>query len=59
MPLADLLSTASIGGTSGLIEGNPELLLLQLYGGAVKLRPLKGARLEAVLQGLAGGGGGC
>ena len=30
--LAGVFATASIGGTSGLIEGNPQLLLIQLYG---------------------------
>jgi Amt family ammonium transporter len=30
--LAGVFATASIGGTSGLIEGNPHLLLIQLYG---------------------------
>ena len=29
--------TASIGGTSGLMEGNSHLLLIQLYGVAVTL----------------------
>jgi ammonium transporter, Amt family len=33
--LAGVFATASIGGTSGLIEGNPRLLLIQLYGVAV------------------------
>ena len=35
--LAGVFATASIGGTSGLIEGNPQLLLIQLYGVAVTL----------------------
>jgi ammonium transporter, Amt family len=35
--LAGVVATASIGGTSGLIEGNPEQLLIQLYGVAVTL----------------------
>ena len=35
--LAGVFATASIGGTSGLIEGNPHLLLIQLYGVAVTL----------------------
>jgi ammonium transporter, Amt family len=33
--LAGVFATASIGGTSGLIEGNPRLLLIQFYGVAV------------------------
>jgi ammonium transporter, Amt family len=33
--LAGVFATASIGGTSGLIEGNPGLLLIQLTGVAV------------------------
>jgi ammonium transporter, Amt family len=33
--LAGVFATASIGGTSGLIEGNPHQLLVQLYGVAV------------------------
>jgi Amt family ammonium transporter len=33
--LAGVFATASIGGTSGLIEGNPQQLLIQLYGVAV------------------------
>ena len=33
--LAGVFATASIGGTSGLIEGNPRQLLIQLYGVAV------------------------
>jgi ammonium transporter, Amt family len=37
MLLAGVFATASIGGTSGLIEGNPQLLLIQLYGIAVTL----------------------
>ena len=35
--LAGVFATASIGGTSGLMEGNPHLLLIQLYGIAVTL----------------------
>src|SRR5471030_2807988 len=35
--LAGIFATASIGGTSGLIEGNPHQLLIQLYGVAVTL----------------------
>jgi Amt family ammonium transporter len=35
--LAGVFATAAIGGTSGLIEGNPHQLLLQLYGVAVTL----------------------
>ena len=35
--LAGVFATASIGGTSGLIEGNPHLLLIQLYGVGVTL----------------------
>ncbi len=35
--LAGVFATASIGGTSGLIEGNPRLLLIQLYGVVVTL----------------------
>ena len=35
--LAGVFATASIGGTSGLMEGNPHLLLIQLYGVAVTL----------------------
>jgi hypothetical protein len=31
--LAGVFATASIGGTSGLIEGNPQQVLVQLYGG--------------------------
>jgi Amt family ammonium transporter len=33
--LAGVFATASIGGTSGLIEGNPQQFLIQLYGIAV------------------------
>jgi Amt family ammonium transporter len=33
--LTGIFATASIGGTSGLLEGNPHLLLMQLYGVAV------------------------
>ena len=35
--LAGVFATASIGGTSGLTEGNPQQLLIQLYGVAVTL----------------------
>jgi Amt family ammonium transporter len=35
--LAGVFATASIGGVSGLIEGNPQQLLIQLYGVAVTL----------------------
>ena len=35
--LTGVFATAAIGGTSGLIEGNPQQLLLQLYGVAVTL----------------------
>jgi ammonium transporter, Amt family len=35
--LAGVFATASIGGTSGLIEGNPWQLLIQLYDVAVTL----------------------
>src|SRR5712672_4396780 len=35
--LTGVFATASIGGTSGLIEGNPQQLLIQLYGVAVTL----------------------
>src|SRR6202142_1873721 len=35
--LAGVFATASIGGTPGLIEGNPRLLLIQLCGVAVTL----------------------
>jgi Amt family ammonium transporter len=35
--LTGVFATASIGGTSGLIEGNPRQLLIQLYGVAVTL----------------------
>src|SRR3979409_860171 len=35
--LAGVFATAAIGGTSGLIEGNPNQVLLQLYGVAVTL----------------------
>jgi Amt family ammonium transporter len=35
--LAGVFATAAIGGTSGLIEGNPNQLLIQLYGAAVTL----------------------
>jgi Amt family ammonium transporter len=35
--LAGVFATASIGGASGLIEGNPRQLLIQLYGVVVTL----------------------
>jgi ammonium transporter, Amt family len=35
--LTGIFATASIGATSGLLEGNPHLLLMQLYGVAVTL----------------------
>jgi len=35
--LTGVFATAAIGGTSGLLEGNPHQLLLQLYGVAVTL----------------------
>jgi Amt family ammonium transporter len=35
--LAGVFATASIGGVSGLIEGHPQQLLIQLYGVAVTL----------------------
>ena len=35
--LTGIFATASISGTSGLLEGNPHLLLMQLYGVAVTL----------------------
>jgi Amt family ammonium transporter len=35
--LAGVFATASIGGTSGLIEGNPQQLLIQFYGVVVTL----------------------
>jgi Amt family ammonium transporter len=35
--LAGVFATASIGGTSGLIEGNPQQVLIQLYGVGVTL----------------------
>ena len=35
--LTGVFATAAIGGTSGLIEGNPRQLLIQLYGVAVTL----------------------
>jgi len=34
--LAGLFATTSIGGTSGLIEGNPQQFLIQLYGEALQ-----------------------
>ena len=41
--LTGIFATASIGGTSGLFEGNPHLLLMQLYGVAVTLGWTAGA----------------
>ena len=35
--LTGVFATAAIGGTAGLIEGNPRQILLQLYGIAVTL----------------------
>jgi Amt family ammonium transporter len=35
--LAGVFATAAIGGTSGLIEGNPQQLLIQFYGVAVTM----------------------
>ena len=35
--LTGVFATAAIGGTSGLLEGNPHQLLLQFYGVAVTL----------------------
>jgi ammonium transporter, Amt family len=35
--LTGIFATASIGGTAGLLEGRPQLLLIQLYGVAVTL----------------------
>ena len=35
--LTGVFASASIGGTSGLLEGNPHLLLTQAYGAAVTL----------------------
>jgi ammonium transporter, Amt family len=35
--LTGVFATASIGGTSGLIEGNPHVLLIQLSGVVVTL----------------------
>jgi len=35
--LAGVFATASIGGTSGLLEGHPQQLLIQFYGVAVTL----------------------
>ena len=35
--LTGVFATASIGGSSGLLEGNPQQLLIQLYGIAVTL----------------------
>ena len=41
--LTGIFATASIGGTSGLLEGNPYLLLAQFYGVAVTLGWTAGA----------------
>jgi ammonium transporter, Amt family len=41
--LAGVFATASIGGTSGLIEGNPQQLVIQFYGVAVGLAWCAGA----------------
>ncbi len=49
--LAGVFATASIGGTSGLIEGNPHLLLIQLYGVAVTLAWSAGVTLRAAQAG--------
>jgi Amt family ammonium transporter len=35
--LAGVFATSAIGGTAGLLEGNPQQLLLQIYGVAVTL----------------------
>jgi Amt family ammonium transporter len=35
--LTGIFATASIGGVSGVIEGHPQQLLIQLYGIAVTL----------------------
>ena len=35
--LAGVFATAAIGGTSGLLEGNPRQLLIQFYGVAITL----------------------
>jgi Amt family ammonium transporter len=35
--LTGVFATAVVGGTAGLIEGNPKQVLLQLYGVAVTL----------------------
>lgn len=35
--MTGIFATAAVGGTAGLIEGNPNLLLIQLYGVAVVL----------------------
>jgi Amt family ammonium transporter len=35
--LTGVFATAAIGGVPGLIEGNPQLLLIQLYGAAITL----------------------
>src|ERR1700759_4199611 len=41
--LAGVFATASIGGPSGLLEGNPQQLVIQLYGVAVGLAWCGGA----------------
>jgi ammonium transporter, Amt family len=41
--LAGVFATASIGGASGLIEGNPQQLVIQFYGVAVGLAWCAGA----------------
>jgi len=35
--LTGVFATAAIGGTSGLLEGNPQQVLIQIYGAAVTL----------------------
>ncbi len=35
--MTGVFATSAIGGTSGLLEGNPQLLLIQVYGVAVTL----------------------
>jgi Amt family ammonium transporter len=41
--LAGVFATASIGGTAGLLEGNPQQLMIQFYGVAVGLAWCTGA----------------
>jgi Amt family ammonium transporter len=41
--LTGVFATASIGGASGLIEGNPNLLVIQFTGAAVTLTWSAGA----------------